>query len=188
MDYLYFYSNAKKPLNKLSNFNECKIKGIVRGKSYIFPCSEHYYLAHFLNDIDDIKDLEVNGKYGTYDALKYFFKEKDIDKKIKYWSKKNNIGIVAKMLKNNSEKLNIELRIINKSEKEKIWTKIILDKYTQNQEHKKVLLETNDKILIEFGRGSKKDSFYTGKIVDGELIGKNYMGEKIMEIRKKLIN
>jgi predicted NAD-dependent protein-ADP-ribosyltransferase YbiA (DUF1768 family) len=188
MDYLYFHSNARVPLNKLSNFNLCKIKGVIDNEIYIFPSAEHYYLAHFMKNKNDIKKLEIGSEFSEYKSLKYFFKEDKIPNKIKYWSKKNNIGIIAKMIKNNPDKVNIILKTITHKEKEIIWTKIITDKYTQNEEHQKILLDTSDKLLIEFGKGSKKDSYYTAKVVDDEIIGKNYMGKKLMEIRKKLQN
>ena len=177
MNFLYFSSNAKYPYFKLSNFNECKINGNVNRIEYIFPSSEHYYMAHFF---ENPEILSINGKYGNIDALKYFYKTQEIaDKKIKYWGKKNNIGIVAKMLKNNPGNLTLK----NIDSKEKIWNKVLLNKYMDNKEHRNILLSTRGNVLVEFSRNAKEDSFYHGKIVDDKIIGNNYMGKKMMEMR-----
>ena len=37
----------------LSNFHECEIIGLIDNKKYKFKSSEHYYVAHFVEDIQD---------------------------------------------------------------------------------------------------------------------------------------
>ena len=182
MDYLYFHSNAKYPLNKLSNFSKCKIVGNINNIRYIFPSAEHYYFAHYIQDQQDIIHLTINGKLGTFNGLKFFYTD-NLDQKIKYWKKKVNIGIVAKLFKNQNHKVGIKLKEINDKENEKIWHKVLNEKFRQSKELLNILIETSDNQLVEFNKNSKEISFYTAKIIDGNLIGNNYMGKKITEIR-----
>lgn len=66
--------------------------------------------------------------------------------------------------------------------KDDVMREVIYAKFTQNSECKKVLLSTNDAILIEH---TTKD-FYWGDGGDGS--GKNMLGTILMEIREKIIN
>lgn len=177
MEYLKFYSNAKKPYNKLSNFYY--IKEGINYKGLIFPSIEHAYQSTRLINNDDKIDFTIKGKYGNIDGFKILFnKDEYINKQI-YWMKKNNIGILAKMAIKQYDKSKLNNNNMSKDE----WVKILMLKF-KIPEFKDLLLSTNDKILYEF---SRHPDFYTAYLNDkNELIGNNFMGECLMEVRNLL--
>lgn len=213
---IYFGSGMKAPYNMLSNFNKCIIKGKIwvmvefnkyELREYTFPSSEHYWWAHFLLRDVDIKRLSIGGDLSTLETgLPLFYKEDELKNKIQYWSKKNNVGIVTKILagKLGTQKRkrahDIGIRMsIHPSEKygpqghdstlNKIWSKILVAKYTQNKIHRDVLVKTREESLVEFTRCPEDrvdNEFWAGRVIDGKLYGKNYMGDCMMSIRDAL--
>ena len=75
-----------------------------------------------------------------------------------------------------------------------IWNKILFCKFSQNEEHKRVLINTNNLNLVEFSRMKPENKFWSGQIMHGtkgkhgiinggELLGFNYMGKMLMMTR-----
>lgn len=210
--FIYFGSGMAPPYNKLSNFNACTITGrlwIMTGsneyvvKEYTFPSSEHLWWAHFLVLDRDIKRLAIGGDLSTLESgLALFYKGGELSKKISYWSKKENVGIVAKMLGGKKRKRAIDLGMkmsVHPCEKygrqgtektlDKIWKRILVAKYTQNSEHRDVLLGTGSHALVEFTRTPKDrigKEFWCGRAQESKLYGRNYMGDCLVAMREYL--
>jgi predicted NAD-dependent protein-ADP-ribosyltransferase YbiA (DUF1768 family) len=134
----------------------------------------------------------MEGDLGSWEGLKLVFKEEDYDKKYKYWGKKNNIGIIAKMATN--PKIAKKLGLISDETFQDTYEmrRSILIKQFSIKEFGDILRSTKDYYLLQFDRGSKRRSekgnapFWTGLIKDGVLYGENMMGKYLMEIRKEL--
>lgn len=219
METIYIGSGMARPYNLLSNFSECTIVGEVyikkdddsfEIKNYTFPCSEHYFWAHFMYRDCDIKRLAIGGDMSTLEGLKFFFKEDVYVSKVKFWSKKKNVGIVAKMLANRSgifrkraDKLGFIMSIhplVQYGEQGtdetlfSIWKKILFHKYTQNKDHRDILEGTGNKRIVEFCRMKPENQFWAGQVVGGtrmrnknisggDVVGFNYMGKMLMMTR-----
>ena len=73
-----------------------------------------------------------------------------------------------------------------------IWSNILMTKMSQNKEHCGVLLSTGDKHLVEFNQFNSSsidrvhNAFSSGKVVDGKLYGRNFMGDCMMSVRDTL--
>ena len=103
--FIYFWSNATKEKEKskkksyyfLSNLNH--IKDTIEYDDIIYNSVEHAYQAQkFIKS--QRERFSINGDLGGWDGFKFFVKEEEIIKKINFWIKKDNIGIIAKMASN----------------------------------------------------------------------------------------
>ena len=176
-------------------------------EEFTFPSSEHAWWAHFFVRDCDIRRLAVNGDLSTLQGLKHFYEGEELDKKISYWSRKDNVGIVAKLLAGKKgtnyrkRASDIGMRMsVHPCEKYgpqgrdstlgKIWERILLAKYTQNREHYSVLVNTKGRRLVEFTRAPVariEKEFWAGRIVDSKLYGGNYMGDCMVRTRDLLL-
>lgn len=212
--FLYFGSGMKAPYNKLSNFSECPVTlrlWVLKNfnefypKEYTFPSSEHAWWAHFLIRDVDINRLAVGGDMAKLrTGLAHFYDGEVLSKKIEYWGKKSNVGIVAKLLAG-KKGTNIRQRAkelgfcmsLHASPKygpqgadstlSKIWSRILLAKYTQNASYRQVLLGSGDHQLVEFTRAGIDriyKSFWCGRVEKNELHGQNFMGSCMMSARE----
>jgi len=184
-----FFSNAKPPLHLLSNFAEMPV--VLNGKE--FPSSEHAFQASLSKGLEN--HFTTDSKIGTLTTEAFItagFKHNKIQGKCAHWSKKKNIGILAKayikLLKKVGQK-----RDVSHQECESLFKTILLDKYRRNWYAKKVLLDTGDAYLLEFCRGAgreyKKNGFinrWGGMVVDGKVVGHNQMGSLLMWVRDEL--
>ena len=178
--YIKFYSGAKEPYNKLSNFHYIKEGILYNGLKY--PSVEHAYQASKFNNQKDKLDFTMEGKYGNIEGFRLLYNQNEYENKKKYWMKKGNIGILAKMAWQRYPKNHYTYRELNNNE----WLKILREKY-KIPEFRDVLLSTKDFIIYEFKRG--KDQKYSAHINDkGELEGANKLGDWLMQIRDELIN
>ena len=185
---LNFWSNSKKPFCNLSNF--ALIPNGIEYDGLIYPSTEHAFQAQKYIESQRYR-FSVKGDLGIWDGLKLVYDSKDYEKKYKYWSKKSNIGIIAKMATN--EKIGKKLKLIrnkNFRSTDDLWIKILEKKYSIKY-FNDLLKSTDDIYLLEFDRGSNKKSntkpvFWGGLISDNRLYGNNQMGKYIMEIRNKL--
>ena len=62
--YIKFYSNAKEPYNKLSNFHY--IKEGIKYNGLIYPSVEHAYQSTKFNNEKDKIDFSINGNMKPY--------------------------------------------------------------------------------------------------------------------------
>lgn len=182
-NYISFFSNAKFPLHKLSNFAECEI--IFNGKKYI--STEHAFQSRkYIKE--DRKRFRITGDLGNIDGFNIVFDEKDVENKINYWMKKKNIGIIAKMATDKKRGVKLGLNRDENFESDyELWEEILLAKFSID-EFKEILLNTGNKYLLEFSRNAKNrnDEYWGGIIENGKLYGKNMMGKYLMKIREKL--
>jgi predicted NAD-dependent protein-ADP-ribosyltransferase YbiA (DUF1768 family) len=193
--FVYFGSGMNKEMSMLSNFSraEFDLYGIR------WPSSEHAFQAILKVERCDWERFSVNGDLGNLESG--FKLLGSSENKVKYWGSKKNgklemVGIVAKMSVRNGEKLGLKMKKQNHSfdDMSKLFLKILLKKYKSNENHRKVLLETGEKKLIEFSRSAKRECergnipFWTALIDknDNKMYGKNFQGELQMAIRSYL--
>lgn len=173
--YICFYSDAKEPYNKLSNFHYVKEGILYNGLKY--PSVEHAYQASKFNNEKDKLDFTMDGKYGNIDGFKLLYGDDYLNKQ-KYWMAKENIGILAKLGWQTYPKDHYTYKELDDNE----WLNILREKY-KIKEYQDLLLSTNDNIIYEFKRGKDK---YSAHINDkGELEGSNKLGDWLMKIRNE---
>ena len=212
--FLYFGSGMKEPYSKLSNFSECSVTlkmWVIRDfnefylKEYTFPSAESAWWAHFLVRDVDITRLAVGGDLSKLETgLGHFYDGEVLSKKIDYWGRKSNVGIVAKLLagkrgtciRQRAKELGIVMSVHAfpkygpqgaDSTLSKIWSRILGAKYSQNALHRQVLLSTGTHHLVEFTRAGIDviyKSFWAGRVEKNELHGRNFMGECMMSARE----
>ena len=215
--FINFGSGMKAPYNKLSNFNGCTITGKIwisvefnkfSLKEFTFPSSEHLWWSHFLVLEKDVKRIAIGGDLSTIESgLAFFYKGEELEKKIEYWGRKNNVGIVAKLLagkggtkyRKRAADLGMKMSIHpcpkygnegSDMTLRKIWSSILIAKYAQNEGHRSVLLGTGDHHLVEFTRAPMariQREFWAGRVESGRLYGKNYMGDCMMCVRDVMV-
>lgn len=186
MEFQYFGSGAG--LSELSNFNACSITAPVpySHKMLTFPSAEHYYVAYFkCSELNDAERLAIGGDLSTWDGMKVVYPRLDnatIERKIKYWKRRDMIGIIAK-------KFGSQFRVRRNRETDTFneWVVVLHYKYHQNKQHRDVLLSTGEKHLVEFDRMAKPETIWGGKVVNGIVVGQNQMGKLMMDARKSLV-
>jgi len=160
-----------------------------------FSSSEHLWQALKATDEKTFLKFIVGGEYDAMNAKLFERMDKKVNgnNKVTYWSKKNNVGIIPKMVSTHSKELglkNYKVKDLYLSEKnqEIIWLDILRQKYVQNQVLKTLLLSTDNKYLLEFDKGAKRSNSYWGGYIDDEnnLYGKNTMGNYLMLLRQEL--
>ena len=188
---VYFLSR-RKVYGLLSNLAAAKVKDQ-------YPSSEHAMCA--LRGPPEFRYLlKIGGALdGDQKRFEAFVQARCPEKSnhktfaIKWKSWKGYPGIIAKMIMGAGKEaqrrrlyLGIAIdgvRIFPKEE----WIDLLRDKFTKNQAHRDVLMQTEGKTLVEFDRlATKRGSKWGGCIKDGELYGQNLMGEYIMEVRNLL--
>ena len=139
MQIVQFNSNAKVPYNILSNFNYAPIiMEHINDSALIlcpdlgewfsicdrieFPSSEHMWQALKSRNYETFIKFLIGGDFGSL-SVNFFSKvipqtsrkNPNYDKfeaaegKVKYWSKKNNVGIIAKMTVNKTHSRKLDL-------------------------------------------------------------------------------
>lgn len=228
----YFGSGMASPFHMLSNLNGCPINGRVyieqeqQGdeqegniieQEFVFPSAEHYWWAHFTKKRSDVARLAVGGDLSTlHDGLCLMLGRERGTQKAAFWRKKNNVGIVSKMLAANNKsfgktrcragELGMEMGLHpleqygeqgHISTLESIWRKIHTEKFAQNSEHRDVLLSTGNEVLVEFVRIRPDGHMWGGQVrggvkrskglvEGGKLVGRNFTGECLMAVRATL--
>ena len=184
-----FYSCGIKPFYKLSNF--ALIKDGIEFDGLIFYSTEHAFQAQKYIKEQRIR-FSVEGDLGNIDSgFKLVFGD-EWEKKKKFWMKKDNIGIIAKIATNIKigKKLGL-IRDINFSSTNELWIEILTLKFNII-EFKNILKNTKNKYLLEFDRGAKRMylknniSIWSGLIENDILYGNNLMGKYLMIIRLNL--
>ena len=152
-----FWSNAKAPLHMLSNFYACPCK--VAG--YTFPSAEHAYQA-LQKMSDNIKDWTTEGiysKWGKVYRIVNQYRTKRGGKELKPgpWKRKNQIGILAKLVITHSKAFGLSWKAQDDTLRisyENRWRPIFESKYS-DPILRRVLSGTRGP-LIEFKRGGHK--------------------------------
>jgi predicted NAD-dependent protein-ADP-ribosyltransferase YbiA (DUF1768 family) len=176
----------------------------------VFPSSEHARQALKAKDRDTMNMFAEGGVFSTIhgEFFSKFMKTLDptkVEKKVKYWSRKNHVGILAKMAASQPKKfelLGLEGKLdvdkkLTKEQDEAVWKDIIRQKHSQNPILKDILLATGDKYLVDFSVSAKRNAtreknpyheLYTGLIdADGNLYGQNLLGMTLAGVRSELM-
>lgn len=208
-----FYSNATPPYNELSNFHYAPfifspghmsetMKNVYPhliewlGVGLIFSSSEHLWQALKSKDKTTFLKFTRGGEFDTMTAEFFEKVDKKADgaSKVAYWSKKNNVGIVPKMVSTHSRQLgltNYETRdlYLSEDQQQAVWLDILRQKYVQNPSLRKLLRDTGNTVyLLEFDKGAKSTGAYWGGYIDsdGLLYGQNKMGIYLMLLRYEM--
>ena len=187
-DFIYFGSSTK--LRELSNLYTVDI--LYENKLY--PSLEHIYQSFKFIESDRPR-FTKEGDLGSFDAFKKFdgiiVPKGQYENKRKYWEKLNCVGIVAKLATNEKRLKGLGLTFKGALSKEfqkessDAFRKILPLKYAIPK-FRKILLDTGDKMLIEFSRFP--NAVWAGIVKDGVLNGENRMGKLLMEIRENIRN
>ena len=186
-----FWSNGKPDFYKLSNFQY--IEGGIQpfDDQLVFASTEHAFQSRrYL--LKCRGRFSVKGDLGGIDGFKLVFREKEYEKKQKYWMKKNNIGIVPKMatIKTVGKRLGLEIDPDFKSTDE-LWMQILQCKY-EKEPFKQLLKSSLDTYLLHYDRGAyhrfcpgptSSPSYWGGLIIQNVLWGGNMMGKYLMQVR-----
>lgn len=207
-DYLYFYSGSEKPWCQLSNFSKCEI--VLEIESPEFPIfdqlnpnlkkwlpakfnsAEHLWKSLQSKDEATFRQFQMDGLFGnlTQQSMEIIYGANG-KQKYHYWSLNDNVGIVAKLISNPTryKKLGLNLEIhlerLSPEVERQVWEALLSLKYRQNPNHLAVLKSTENFRLIEFDRNANQKTHWGGKIVDGDLVGENVMGQYLEAVRAK---
>jgi hypothetical protein len=114
-----------------------------------------------------------------------------------YWKKDNLIGIQAKLAANADygKVLNLGSRHmiygrehLPPAKEEALWLDLETLKYRFNHQHRALLLNTGDKLLVEFDKGAMIRHVHWGGCVDADGVtvhGENVMGRYLSMIRTR---
>ena len=155
--------------------------------------------------------LAASGEFSNFKALienDASFPELTIEqreKKVAYWSKKNNIGIIAKMAVNPDVMKRLGIIPWKFEYNDEVWKDILRQKFLIPR-FRNVLLPIipirnstknpyvnheyrGSEILLEMQKSAKYSDCFFGGVVDaedGKMYGNNYMGNMLMSIRDEL--
>ena len=181
-----FWANGKPPFNNLSNFT--LIPDGIDYDGIIYPSVEHAFQAQKYIQSQRHR-FSITGDLGIWDGLRLVYKPAEYEKKYKYWAKKNNIGIIAKMATNEEKGKKLGLiRDEHFNSTDELWMKLLEKKYSIKY-FGDLLKSTDDIYLLEYDRRWYTDavsSFWGGLIRNNTLYGNNQMGKYLMEIRNNL--
>ena len=162
-----------------------------------FDTVEHVWQALKATRYDTFLQFMSGSRLSKFDPeiFNVFFPGQG-QQKYNYWSKKNNNGIIPKLASNPKygRALGIHTTMdytrerLNEDLLRSVWTFLLRKKYLSNPTHLSTLVDTGDKKLIEFERGSTKEkpAFWGGCVnSDGVLYGRNFMGEMMQQVRNE---
>lgn len=168
--------------------------------------SEHAYQALQKFHPECHERFQVGGDLGGFCGMPLVYPEKQVEAKLKWWGhmKPPMVGIVAKMASHHvrAKKLGLRMLTLDPTLSEearieairRLFKRILVAKYTSNDEHRRALLDSGDKLIVEFdGKAEHATSkggppLWTGMINKntGRLFGRNLMGELLMEVRAEM--
>lgn len=184
MGHLYFGSAMKPPYHCLSNFALIQPPLSYNGEYY--PSAEHAMQACL--DMQGPEMYTTDGVIGvaTVQAFSHVYNANEAQRKMDYWMKKENVGILAKMQIKASKNAGMK-RDVTPTECFNLWMPILRAKY-ERADFRKILLATGDKHLVEFDRGAIKKGSRWGGLVNADkvVVGSNNMGRALMQIREEL--
>ncbi len=195
-----FYSGAGGTAHRFSNFSYCPEGVLYKGR--VYPTAEHAYVAQKYRGPTQQR-FAVGGDLTRWASMRLFVRPKRgetpedhgarVSAKIAHWSKKGNLGVLAKMAGNPAHAKHAGLPPPKKV-RQGIFYKIARSKYTRDPALAALLLATGDAHLIEFARGARAREQRGGEperwaaLVDkdGRIWGDNRMGLVLMLLREHL--
>jgi predicted NAD-dependent protein-ADP-ribosyltransferase YbiA (DUF1768 family) len=209
-DFIYFYSGSEFPLNRLSNLSEATIElspddpaievlekirpELRKWCPAKFASAEHLWKSLQARDRETFEQFQIHGRLGklTLETMALVYPPSEVASKFKYWSSKNNVGIIAKLATNPKRSASLGLKMLDTrlerledSVETEIWVSLLNLKYKQNPIHLATLLSTGTSKLVEFDRYPKKTTHWGGQYIQGELIGENVMGRYMEIVREQ---
>jgi len=189
-----FNSNSVMPLNILSNFNGCEITF----DEIIYPSSEHAFQAHLIPK-DKRNMYSVAGPYSklNIETFRIFFPKLTDEKlinKVKYWERKSNVGILAKMASKPahlSKHHGLVRTMISKEDAEELFKSILVCKFEQYPKFRNLIINTGTSYILEFDKSATRleekglTSRWGGMIVNDMVVGNNQMGVLMMWLRDR---
>lgn len=173
-----------------------------------FPSLEHLYQGTKAADAHTLLRFTTLGDLGAWNPSifdstlvpkKFRGDERaeKVAKKVKYWQRKNAIGILAKIAANEkygkalglgSVRMRYQLERLSPADERTLWLSLLRLKYAQNPPLLAILSATGTSLLIEFDRGASRGSHWGGlwDAVRGQVVGENVMGRYLSEIRAEL--
>lgn len=213
--FLYFNSGAQEPWNLLSNFNAAtiiftandicaemrmvcpRIDEWMHERMVAFPSSEHLWQALKATTREAFVSFAVGGRCSGVEVLLGIYGDKGLAK-WRWWMRKGNVGIAAKLAANPTHKVVLDLvgrmdytrERLDADVERGIWLAILRLKFKKSINHRQVLLNTGNALLIEFDKGTVRNGgAHWGGMWNKEtqrVIGENVMGRYLMEIRREL--
>lgn len=217
---LPYNSNFKHPYHLLSNFALAPIKVSANALSEkvldafpllrewlrdekTFQSAEHLWQSLKAIDYTSFCAFCDDGQYArlTEQAFGVFYKSKQVaQRKMKFWSRKQNEGIIAKLVANPQHRKKVGIALDYTKEnldadlERAVWADVLRLKFTQHPELKQVLLDTRDDYLLEHSRSAKSryekhciTEHWAGLVDEsGDLYGDNAMGRYLMSLRTVL--
>lgn len=212
-DHVYFSSNSTEPACLLSNFSEAPLRvtrddidgplleacpqlaQFVGAEGVEFRSSEHAWQALKATERTAFRRF-VDGDLAMFSKpiFEVFFPGSGA-KKLAYWAKKRNVGIVPKMASNKKYAKRLNFRsegamdysreTLRPALERGVWRTLLRLKFKQNERHRRALLGTGKRRLVEFDRGAKRTPTHWGGLIDddGNLHGGNVMGRYMEEVR-----
>ena len=170
MDSIYFHSKSKE-YTELSNFYECEF--IIDGEKW--NTVEHYFQAQKFDDLSYQKYIQLAST-----ARKAILLGKQ-QKHFRYITSKIHPTLCTELINDVISKYK-HLKIKSDWDliKDYIMYKAVYAKFSQNKNLKKLLLDTEPRVLYE----STKTDKYWGIGKDGD--GMNKLGQLLMKIRQEL--
>ena len=214
----FFWSGAAYPLHTLSNLsqpfyksrflqitwpNENYIPKHLHNVTCEYITREHAFQSLKSANLDTAKMFMKDGIFSDWNVYKSWptslSTTKDIKSKTKrYWKKKNNKGIIAKMASSLKPKLLYhhfgaklaKLKIEYNHEMYKVWKIIFMAFFVKDSNEWEILMKTKPTLLYEFGRRSTHTSYWSCKInkTTNEVIGQNAMGKFLTKFRDEFEN
>ena len=217
-DAVYFNSNAREPFHMLSNLSAAEVKlskldvtpellevnpsllAWLGEETFCFPSIEHVWHALKATSkevFDKFHDAGELAQFTTEAFALFFPKDDQAEKKLNYWSRKNNVGIIPKLASNEKygKRLGIAKSMNYKRERleprlERAgWKTLLHKKYAGNKTHAFCLKTTRNAKLVEFARSAARagaQEHWGGYINNGVLSGDNVMGLYLEEVRGEL--
>lgn len=183
-----FHSNSKDHF-QLSNLYGTEVivkKGSTVGadRDYVFPSAEHaYQCAQKVSSL--WKHWEVGGIFADWDHVFDIMNEHG-NYSMKYWKKKNMIGILAKFVINHPKTFGIRLCDPNyaMSISKERWFPIFDAKFKGDL--KDMLLKTSGTLVEHDRKAGTRPSKWGGLVKDGVLYGNNHMGKLLTQYRDSI--
>jgi predicted NAD-dependent protein-ADP-ribosyltransferase YbiA (DUF1768 family) len=204
-DIVFFSARSKGSgdYGSFSNFYKLRVPIVYNGRAY--PHTEAAYQSEYRCK-EESRDMFAlpDGIFSSLQGAKYVYDTSDkAHRGMAYWGSNrpgmNDMsGIVAKMAvkKERAKKLGVELRRSCDEPRDieeigRIFKDVLYLKFSLNPELASMLIQTGNKILVEFDRlagvQTRDPPLFSGILKDGKILGHNLMGRLLMHTRERLM-
>lgn len=175
----------------------------TESKPIAFHTIEHLWHALKATEKDTFLQFAENGRFAQFNSeiFRVFFGRDAAESKFKYWDRKDNWGIIPKLVSNakycSRLMLNGKMNYAREMPEDvsvlvAVWSFLLRKKYDTNKAHRDALLRTGSgTTLVEMSRlaAVRPDrEFWGGYSKDGRhLCGRNFMGEMMQRRRSALL-